>query len=223
MMKFYPIPPGRFGNCYNTYMDKTLYPNEGMRQLVDGYRHFFKGNPPRKGFCALHAEQIAHTQNPHSMVISCFDSRVCPEAIFATNDGHICVHRNMLNQVDPKDASMMASLQFAADSLKVQNIIILGHSNCNAVAKLKDLASLPEKIGSWLGNAGAKYTGDSYEEAIKNNVLDQLARLRKIDFIQAAVQKNNLNLEGMLFHINTGRLERFDAAQNRWILIETEE
>ncbi len=204
-------------------MSQTTYPNDGLRQLIEGYRHFFKGNPPRKGFCALHAEQIAHTQNPHSMVISCFDSRVCPEAIFATNDGHICVHRNMLNQVDPKDASMMASLRFAAESLKVQNIVVLGHSNCNAVAKLKDLACLPAEIAGWLGGAGARYEGDSYEQAIKNNVLAQLSRLREIDFVARQVQERNLHLEGMLFHIHSGRLERFDDVQQRWNFVNTEE
>ncbi len=204
-------------------MTETTYPNDGLRQLVEGYRHFFKGNPPRKGFCALHAEQIAHTQNPHSMVISCFDSRVCPEAIFATNDGHICVHRNMLNQVDPKDASMMASLRFAVDSLHVQNIVVLGHSNCNAVAKLKDLAPLPQEISAWLGGCGATYRGESYEDAVKNNVLDQLDRLHRLDFVARAVQEKRLHVEGMLFHIQSGRLERYDAAQNRWEFIKTEE
>ena len=204
-------------------MSETTYPNDGLRQLVEGYRRFFKGNPPRKGFCALHAEQIAHTQNPHSMVISCFDSRVCPEAIFATNDGHICVHRNMLNQVDPNDASMMASLRFAVESLRVQNIVVLGHSNCNAVAKLKDLTLLPQEISAWLGGCGATYRGDSYEEAVKNNVLDQLQRLSRLDFIARAVRKAQLHLEGMLFHIHSGRLERYDAVQNKWIFIETEE
>lgn len=204
-------------------MNQITYPNDGLRQLVEGYRHFFKGNPPRKGFCALHAEQIAHTQNPHSMVISCFDSRVCPEAIFATNDGHICVHRNMLNQVDPKDASMMASVRFAVESLQVQNIVVLGHSNCNAVAKLKDLQHLPQQIAAWLGGCGAQYRGDSYEQAIKNNVLDQLERLHNIDFVAQAMRERKLHLEGMLFHIHSGRLERYSAEEGRWNLVETEE
>ena len=203
-------------------MSETTYPNDGLRQLLEGYRHFFKGNPPRKGFCALHAEQIAHTQNPHSMVISCFDSRVCPEAIFATNDGHICVHRNMLNQVDTRDASMMASLRFAVESLQVQNIVVLGHSNCNAVAKLKDLAHLPPEISAWLGGCGAQYRGDTYEEAVKNNVLAQLARLGSLDFVAQALRERRLNLEGMLFHIHSGRLERYDKTQNRWTFVEVE-
>lgn len=204
-------------------MNQITYPNDGLRQLVEGYRHFFKGNPPRKGFCALHAEQIAHTQNPHSMVISCFDSRVCPEAIFATNDGHICVHRNMLNQVDPKDDSMMASVRFAVESLQVQNIVVLGHSNCNAVAKLKDLQHLPQQIAAWLGGCGAQYRGDSYEQAIKNNVLDQLERLHNIDFVAQAMRERKLHLEGMLFHIHSGRLERYSAEEGQWNLVETEE
>lgn len=202
---------------------KHSLPNDGMRRLIQGYRDFFNGNPARKGFCAIHAEQVASSQSPHSMIISCFDSRVCPEAIFATNDGHICVHRNMLNQVDTKDTSMMASLRFAVESLKVQNIVVLGHSNCNAVAKLKHLEELPSQIASWLGGAGAQYRGDTYELAIKNNVLDQLERLRQIDFIRRAMQEENLNLEGMLFYIDSGRLERFDANGQRWTLVETEE
>ena len=102
-------------------MNLIACPNDGLRQLVEGYRRFFNGDPVRRGFCAIHAEQIANTQAPHSMVVSCFDSRVCPEAIFNTNDGHICVHRNMLNQIDQEDFSMMASLRFAVENLKVQN------------------------------------------------------------------------------------------------------
>lgn len=204
-------------------MSETTYPNDGFRQLVEGYRRFFEGDPPRKGFCALRAEQIASTQHPHSMVVSCFDSRVCPEAIFGTNDGHICVHRNMLNQVDPADASMMASLRFAAARLRVQNIVVLGHSNCNAVAKLRELENLPAEMRAWLGGSGARYRGESYEEAVKNNVLDQLVRLRGIDFIARAARENGLNLEGMYFHIDTGRLERYDTARDRWEFIETEE
>ncbi len=204
-------------------MSETTYPNDGFRQLIEGYRHFFEGNPSRKGFCALRAEQIANTQRPHSMVVSCFDSRVCPEAIFATNDGHICVHRNMLNQIDPSDASMMASLRFAAEHLQVQNIIVLGHSDCNAVAKLKDLAGLPAEISAWLGGCGARYRGDSYADAVKNNVLDQLARLSGLEFIARAMRENGLNLEGMYFHIDTGRLERYHSGQGRWEFIQTEE
>lgn len=187
-----------------------------MRQLLAGYRDFFKGNPVRRGFCALHAEQIANTQNPHSMVVSCFDSRVCPEAVFNTNDGHICVHRNMLNQIDKEDFSMMASLRFAVESLKVENVIILGHSDCNAVAKLQHLEELSEEIRSWLDRTHTCYRGATLEEAVKNNVLDQLGHLASIDFVVSAVRNRGLNLEGLYFHIADGLLERWNPRQNRW-------
>lgn len=197
-------------------------PNEGMRQLLAGYRNFFNGNPVRTGFCALHAEQISDTQNPHSMVVSCFDSRVCPEAIFDTNDGHICVHRNMLNQIDKEDFSMVASLRFAVKSLQVQNIVILGHSDCNAVAKLQHLEELPPELRAWLDRTHTCYRGNTLEEAIKNNVLDQLAHLASIDFVAEDVASRNLQLEGFYFHIDDGRMERYNAATGEWEFVSTE-
>lgn len=204
-------------------MNLIAYPNDGLRQLVEGYRRFFNGDPVRRGFCAIHAEQIANTQAPHSMVVSCFDSRVCPEAIFNTNDGHICVHRNMLNQIVREDFSMMASLRFAVENLKVQNIVILGHSDCNAVAKLQHLEELTPEIRAWLDRTHTSYRGATLEEAIKNNVLDQLDHLKQIPCVAQAVQARELHLEGMYFHIHTGRMERYNAVSAQWEFISTEE
>lgn len=195
------------------------YVNEGMRKLLEGYRAFYQGNPARKGFCALQAERIANTQNPHSMVISCFDSRVCPEAIFGTNDGHICVHRNMLGKVDPKDYSMMASLRFASSNLKVQNIIVLGHSDCNAVKKLQYVKETAKEIQDWLCLSPAAYEGETLEDAVKHNVLVQLDRLGRIDFI-AEAKKTGLHVEGMYFHIDTGFLDCYDEAAKVWRRVE---
>lgn len=193
-----------------------------MRRLLDGYRDFFNGNPARKGFCAIHAEQVACSQNPHSMIISCFDSRVCPEAIFNTHDGHVCVHRNMLNQVCKRDESMVASLRFAVDALKVQNIVILGHSDCNAVQKLKHLEDLPPEISAWLERSHTSYRGATLDEAVKNNVLDQLGHLAEIPFVAVAVRENRLNLEGLFFRIDNGRLERYDKNALAWYRVDTE-
>lgn len=202
---------------------KHTLPNEGMRRLLSGYRDFFNGNPARKGFCAIHAEQVATKQNPHSMIISCFDSRVCPEAIFNTHDGHVCIHRNMLNQVCERDESMIASLRFALETLKVQNIVILGHSDCNAVQKLRHLEELPAQIRSWLERSHTCYRGSTVDEAVKNNVLDQLAHLRQIPFVSQAVQEGKVNLEGLFFRIHDGGLERFDPSAQTWYTVSTEE
>ena len=201
---------------------KNNLPNNGMRRLLDGYRDFFNGNPARKGFCAIHAEQVACSQNPHSMIISCFDSRVCPEAIFNTHDGHVCVHRNMLNQVCKRDESMVASLRFAVDALKVQNIVILGHSDCNAVQKLKHLEDLPPEISAWLERSHTSYRGATLDEAVKNNVLDQFGHLAEIPFVAAAVREKRLNLEGLFFRIDNGRLERYDKNALAWYMVDTE-
>ncbi len=203
-------------------MNTRKLPNEGMRRLLDGYRDFFRGNPARKGFCAIHAEQVASSQEPHSMIISCFDSRVCPEAILNTHDGHVCIHRNMLNQVCKRDESMIASLRFAVDALKVENIVILGHSDCNAVQKLKNLSAAPADVRAWLERSHTSYRGDTVDEAVRNNVLDQLAHLREVPFVAEAVQSGKLNLEGLFFHIDNGALERFDPVERVWYVIHTD-
>lgn len=203
-------------------MTKLVYPNDGLRQLIEGYRDFYNGNPARGGFCSLRAEQVATTQNPHSMIISCFDSRVCPEIIFNTDDGHVCIHRNMLNQVCVRDESMIASLRFAVDALRVENIIILGHSDCNAVQKLLHLDELPEEIRAWLERSHTSYRGETLDEAVKNNVLDQLAHLRTVDFVARAEEEGRLNLEGLFFRIHDGRLERYIQAEDVWQLIDVE-
>ena len=201
---------------------KNNLPNNGMRRLLDGYRDFFNGNPARKGFCAIHAEQVACAQNPHSMIISCFDSRVCPEAIFNTHDGHVCVHRNMLNQVCKRDESMVASLRFAVDALKVQNIVILGHSDCNAVQKLKHLEDLPPEISAGLERSHTSYRAATLDAAVKNNVLAPGGHLAEIPFVAAAVREKRLILEGLFFRIDNGRLERYDKNALAWYMVDTE-
>lgn len=203
-----------------TNMKNFNYPNDGFRQLVEGYQQFFNGQPIRNGFCPLKAQQIANTQSPHSMIVSCFDSRVCPEVIFNTDDGHICVHRNMLNQIDKEDFSMMASLRFAIQTLKIQNIVILGHSDCNAVAKLQHLDELHPDIRAWLDRTHTYYRGSTLEEAIKNNVLDQIDHLKTIDFVDETLKSGQLNIEGFYFHIDNGQMER--VANKTWEFIPTQ-
>lgn len=118
---------------------------------------------------------------------------------------------------------MMASLRFAVENLKVQNIVILGHSDCNAVAKLQHLEELTPEIRAWLDRTHTSYRGATLEEAIKNNVLDQLDHLKQIPCVAQAVQVRGLNLEGMYFHIHTGRMERYNAVSAQWEFISTEE
>ena len=76
---------------------------------------------------------------------------------------------------------------------------------------------------AWLDRTHTSYRGATLEEAIKNNVLDQLDHLKQIPCVAQAVQARGLNLEGMYFHIHTGRMERYNAVSAQWEFISTEE
>ena len=72
------------------------------------------------------------------MVIACCDSRAAPEAIFDAGPGELFVVRNVANLVPPyapdgEFHSTSAALEFAVQSLKVRNIVVMGHGRCGGI------------------------------------------------------------------------------------------
>ncbi|HWI19091.1 MAG TPA: carbonic anhydrase [Vicinamibacterales bacterium] len=73
----------------------------------------------------------AQDQTPFASVLSCADSRVPPEVIFRTGLGELFVVR-AAGQVT--DRSILASLEYSAELLRVPLIVVMGHESCGAVA-----------------------------------------------------------------------------------------
>ena len=99
-------------------------------------------------------ESLKQHQDPHTLFISCVDSRVVPNLITNTKPGDLFVVRNVGNIVPPYKESKnlregylatTAAIEYALIVLEIKNIIICGHSNCGACdiiyespAKLKE-------------------------------------------------------------------------------------
>ena len=66
-------------------------------------------------------------------VISLLPSDESSEKILGAEIGEVFVHRNIANQVNPLDMSMIAAIDFAVNYLKIENIVIAGHSNCGGI------------------------------------------------------------------------------------------
>src|SRR5947208_2408691 len=102
-----------------------------MQQLIDGVHKFRTeefGNY-RKLFRKLSQEG----QNPHTLFITCCDSRVLAELITQSKPGDLFVVKNIGNIVPPAKVSgepnsTAAAIEFAVDFLKVSDIVVCGHS-----------------------------------------------------------------------------------------------
>ncbi|KAG4921324.1 hypothetical protein JHK85_050927 [Glycine max] len=114
-------------------------PDERIRT---GFAHFknekFQKNPELYG-------ELAKGQSPKFMVFACSDSRVCPSHILDFNPGEAFVVRNIANMVPPYDKTKYsgtgAAIEYAVVHLKVENIVVIGHSCCGGI---KGLMSIPD-------------------------------------------------------------------------------
>jgi carbonic anhydrase len=190
-----------------------------MDELIAGYRRFRAETWPqqRARFEAL----AAAGQRPHTMVISCSDSRVDPQMIFAAGPGELFVVRNVANLVPPylPDAlfhGTSAAVEFAVRVLQVSRIVVMGHALCGGIRALLDGAP-PEArdfVAGWMGIAQR-----AREAALRCDAPDQrqeiaeheavrisLANLRSFPWVAEAVAAGRLALHGAHFGVATGRL-----------------
>ena len=94
-------------------------------------------------------ERSATQQQPKYLWIGCSDSRTAPDRLLDIPSEEIFVHRNIANMVHSDDASCMSVIQYAVDHLRVDHIVVCGHSCCGGVrAVLEDQTSGP--IDQWL-------------------------------------------------------------------------
>ncbi|MDO9033620.1 MAG: carbonic anhydrase [Methanoregula sp.] len=86
-------------------------------------------------------------------MIWCSDSWVNPERITGTIPGELLVQRNIGNIVPLQDWNFATVLEFALMKLRVEHIIICGHSDCGAIKALDNEKDCDYYISIWLNNA----------------------------------------------------------------------
>ena len=85
------------------------------------------------------SKAASEPQRPHALIITCADSRIDPESITQSQPGDIFVTRNVGNMV-PAYGEMLggvsAVIEYAVSALKVQHVVVCGHSDCGAMKGL---------------------------------------------------------------------------------------
>ena len=104
-------------------------PDDAINELKNGNSRFLKNSLINVDY-KKQIEFSKEEQHPHSLVLSCIDSRVPPEIIFDQGIGNIFVTRNAGNI---EDLNLIGCIEFATKAKGVKLIVIMGHTHCGAV------------------------------------------------------------------------------------------
>ena len=203
-------------------------------KLLKGYHVFMNTRLVQE--CERYKQLAYEGQKPETMVIACCDSRTVPETIFDTNPGEIFVMRNVANLVPPfhpdkEYHATSAALEFAVQSLKVKNIVVLGHARCGGIKSALDLDGKPlssvDFIGKWMGlltpAAEAVATNTLMTSSERQTALERISirysinNLRTFPWIKRREDQGKLALHGAWFDIATGELWIMDRRTGDFI------
>lgn len=178
-------------------------------------------------------KELAKGQSPKFMVFACSDSRVCPSHVLDFQPGEAFVVRNIANMVPPYDkikyAGAGAAIEYAVLHLKVENIVVIGHSCCGGI---KGLMSIPddgttssEFIEQWVqicntarsriksDTSGLSFS-DQCTNCEKEAVNVSLGNLLTYPFVREGLLKRTLSVKGAHYDFIKGTFELWDLNFN---------
>ncbi|XP_042470059.1 beta carbonic anhydrase 5, chloroplastic-like [Zingiber officinale] len=174
----------------------------------------------------IHYQKLSELQSPKFMVIACADSRVCPSNILGFQPGEAFTVRNVANLVPPFQhgvSETSAALEFAVNSLKVANILVVGHSRCGgiqALMKMKEDVNSRSFINEWVSigksarlSTKAAAGNMSFEvqcrHCEKESINGSLLNLLSYPWIEQRVSEGILSLHGGYYDFSNCTFEKW--------------
>ena len=118
-----------------TGADKRVPSDLALSMLKKGNERFAAGAPTAgKTSDAMRKALVKHNQAPHSAILGCADSRVPVDTVFDATPGELFVLRNAGNTCTHAEGSIIGSLEFCTGKLGSKLILVLGHTQCGAIA-----------------------------------------------------------------------------------------
>jgi carbonic anhydrase len=166
--------------------------------------------------------ELAGGESPKVLWIGCSDARIQTGHITNAPPGTLYIHRNMGNIAPNHDWNFAAVLEYAIIHLKVEDVVICGHSECDAIRALdEDLkdAYIPlwlneareakNRVDSWIA---PPRTRDEMKERWKQiemeNVRVQVEHLAAYPFVKKAADEGKIKIYGIYYDLSTGVLSR---------------
>lgn len=197
---------------------------EALQLLKDGNRRFLKDQRDPEAFLTQHRrKELAKTQEPHTILLGCSDSRVPGEIVFDQGLGDLFVIRVAGNVIAP---SLVGSVEFAAAKFGTPLVVVMGHSSCGAILatieELKrptanqspNLRDIVERVRpSVQGLMELGIDGDALvRKAVRANIRNSVGHLMHGSrLLEALIAEGKLTVVGAEYDLATGEVTFLDS------------
>lgn len=143
-------------------------------------------------------------QHPYATIITCSDSRVPVEHVFNAGLGEIFTIRSAGNVIGDFE---LGSVEYGAEHLGTPLVVVLGHTNCGAVAATLEggatgaIKNITDEIESCLPEEEVTST-----EAEILNVNNSIARIMESEEMQHLVEEGHVKVVGAIYDITSGEV-----------------
>jgi len=195
---------------------------------------YAKGNQLFNSYFKKNQESLLNLvkkgQSPKALFIGCSDSRVIPDLMVQSNPGDLFVIRNVGNFVPPyrpdEDFHATASgIEYAVSILKVQEIIICGHTHCGACNHLYEVIEDDSLVHTkkWLELGESAKTSailslgaDAPKEELlrlteKLSITKQIENILTYPNVKKQFESGDLHIHGWYYDIETGTIDYYNA------------
>lgn len=204
-----------------------------MKKLIRGLHKFqTEVFPIQKDFF----EKLVQGQEPEILFITCSDSRINPTLVTSTDPGDLFIVRNAGNIIPPYVVASgeAATIEFAINQLKVEHLIICGHSHCGALDAAINLDSFKDQpqLYAWI-NENISPTLDlvnkSYQDLdavslgnilLQEHVLQQIENVKTHPAVNNAINCGLLTLHAWIYRFEEGNIYSYNRHDGQFEMIK---
>lgn len=170
-------------------------------------------------------ETLAKGQNPHTLLITCSDSRLNPNNFLSSGLGELFIIRNLGNLIPPSGSKQafgeIASIEYAITNLGIRNIVVCGHTDCHAIKEVMSDSYYDDSyVAKWLSqikNEFAKKQPQSITDGVVINLLNQIENLKTYPLIANLFADEKLTISAWVYEVNSAAMLEWDFTQNRLV------
>lgn len=192
-------------------------PQRAWDALMAGNQRFVNAQPAHQRQDIDRRESLSKQQDPFAALFGCSDSRLSAEIIFDVGLGDLFVVRNA-GQVLAE--TIIGSLEYAVEILKVPLILVLGHDECGAIrASIDAVEGKSSYRGAYIhnlvdrimptvlaGNLAGKHKIDEITLLHVEDTINEL--VSRSELISEAIRDGKLAIAGANYTLTQGEVHQ---------------